>query len=284
MADGVVGGGVVNDGRNGSVKQIICIKWGTKFGPEFVNRLHGMVSRNITPPFRIYCFTDDGSDLHPDIEVRPLPVFEYEAPTNTLGKWPKSRLWGDLGDVTGVVLFLDLDVIITGSLDVFFTIGDPDDTWLGLNPNTPLEKMGQTSVYRMRVGKLAPLQQIFRADPQGVADKYRFEQRFVTRNAPGGVNFWPRGWLAHFRMQCVPNFPLNYVREASIPRGTRIVIFPGSLNPPDAIAGRWDERDQHRSPLDHIRAGFDGRRRESFYKHIRHYLRPVSWVERLWRE
>ena len=127
----------MNDGRNGTVKQIICIKWGTKFGPEFVNRLHGMVARNITPPFKLYCFTDDGTGLHPDIGVRPLPEFEYQAPVNTKGKWPKSRLWGDLGDVTGVVLFLDLDVIVTGNLDDFFAFGEPDDTVLGLNPNAP---------------------------------------------------------------------------------------------------------------------------------------------------
>ena len=54
----------MDDGRNGTVKQIICIKWGQKFGPEFVNRLHGMISRNITPPFRLYCFTDDGAGLN----------------------------------------------------------------------------------------------------------------------------------------------------------------------------------------------------------------------------
>ncbi|HWL55039.1 MAG TPA: glycosyl transferase [Paracoccus sp. (in: a-proteobacteria)] len=274
----------MNDGRNGTVKQIICIKWGTKFGPEYVNRLHGMIARNITPPFRLYCFTDDGTGLHPDIAIRPLPEFEYTAPVNTRGKWPKSRLWGDLGDVTGVVLFLDLDVIVTDSLDDFFSFGDPDDTVLGLNPNTPLEKLGQTSVYRMRVGKLKPLQDIFRADPQGAADKYRYEQRFVTRNAPGGVKFWPRRWLAHFRMQCVPIFPLNYLREARIPKGTKIVIFPGNLNPPDAIEGRWDHKSPPLAPLDHLRATFDGRRRESLSKHLRHYLRPVGWVEKLWRE
>ena len=274
----------MNDGRNGTVKQIICIKWGTKFGPEFVNRLHGMIARNITPPFRLFCFTDDGSGLHPDIAVRALPEFEYLAPVNTKGKWPKSRLWGDLGDVTGVVLFLDLDVIVTSSLDDFFNHGEPDDTILGLNPNTPLEKMGQTSVYRMRVGKLKPLQDIFRADPQAAADKFKYEQRFVTRNAPGGVKFWPRGWLAHFRMHCVPNFPLNYLRPARIPSGTKIVIFPGDLNPPDAILGRWNDREEHRAPLDHLRAAFDGRRRESLSRHLRHYLRPVPWVEELWRE
>lgn len=266
------------------VKQIICIKWGAKFGPEYANRLHGMIRRNITPPFRLFCFTDDGAGLHPDIAVRPLPVFEYQAPVNTRGKWPKSRLWGDLGDVTGVVLFLDLDVIITGNLDPFFTYGDPDDTILGRNPNTPLERLGQTSVYRMRVGKLKPLQDIFRADPQGVADKYKYEQRFVTRNAPGGVKFWPRGWLAHFRMHSVPPFPLNYLREPKVPTNSRIVIFAGNLNPPDAIAGRWHEGDRHRPPLDHLRATFSGKRKESLSRHLRHYLLPATWVRDLWRE
>ena len=266
------------------IKQIICIKWGTKFGPEYVNRLYGMIARNITPPFRLFCFTDDGTGLHPDIAIRPLPVFEYEAPVNTRGKWPKSRLWGDLGDVTGVVLFLDLDVIITGDLDPFFTFGDPDDTILGRNPNTPLERLGQTSVYRMRVGKLAPLQDIFRADPQSVANKYRYEQRFVTRNAPGGVKFWPRGWLAHFRMHSVPVFPLNYLREPKLPKNSRIVIFAGALNPPDAIAGRWDEGDIHRSPGEHLRRTFSGNRKESLSKHLRHYLLPATWVRDLWRE
>ncbi|WP_304619006.1 glycosyl transferase [Paracoccus sediminilitoris] len=274
----------MSDGRNGAIKQIICIKWGAKFGPEYVNRLHAMVARNITPPFRLFCFTDDGTGLHPDVAVRPLPEFTYDAPVRTKGKWPKSRLWGDLGDVTGVVLFLDLDVIVTGNLDPFFEFGDPNDTVLGRNPNTPFEKMGQTSVYRMTVGNLAPLQQIFRADPQGIADQYKYEQRFVTRNAPGGVKFWPKGWLAHFRFHCIPNFPLNYLKEPRIPKGTRIVMFPGNLNPPDAIAGRWDEADPVRSPSQHLKAAFAPDRRESFLKHIRHFVRPTSWVDKLWRE
>ena len=188
--------------------------------------------------------------------VRPLPDFDYTAPTNTLGKWPKSRLWGDLGDITGTVLFLDLDVVVVGNLDDFFSFGDPDDTVLATNPQSvkPFEKLGQTSVYRMRVGKLAGLQDIFRADPQAIADEYRFEQRFVTRRAPGGVKFWPKGWVVHFRADCVPAFPLRYWRTPQVPDGAKIVIFAGSLNPPDAIAGRWSEEDTPRAPADHLRA------------------------------
>ena len=43
---------------SGAIKQIICIKWGTKFGPDYVNRLRGMIARNITPPFRLVCFSE----------------------------------------------------------------------------------------------------------------------------------------------------------------------------------------------------------------------------------
>lgn len=268
-----------------SIKQIICIKWGTMYGPEYVNRLYGMIARNITPPFRLICFTDSGDGLRPEIQVRPLPVFDYDAPVNTLGKWPKSRLWGDLGDITGTVLFLDLDVVIVDNIDDFFSFGDPDDTVLATNPNTPFEKkVGQTSVYRMRVGKLAPLQTEFAADTQGVADKYRFEQRFVTRRAPGGVKFWPRKWVAHFRRHCVPPMPLRWFVPPRIPRGTKIVIFPGSLNPTDAIIGRWSDEDPHRTLGEHLRAGFNGERREKLPRHLRHYILPSEWVERLWRE
>ena len=82
---------------------------------------------------------------------------------------------------------MDLDLVVVGPLDDFFSFGDPDEVILARNPNTPLERLGQTSIFRFPVGKLLPLQQRFLADPQAVADTYQFEQRYVTREAPGGV-------------------------------------------------------------------------------------------------
>ena len=42
------------------MKNVICMKWGDKFGPEYVNRLHRMVEKNLTIPHRFVCFTDNG--------------------------------------------------------------------------------------------------------------------------------------------------------------------------------------------------------------------------------
>lgn len=266
-------------------KQIICISWGTKYGPPYVNRLYGMAARNITPPFSFTCFTDDPSGIRPEVRCEPLPPLDVAMPTGTFGKWPKARLWNPaLADLTGPVLFMDLDVVITGSLDDFFTYGDPDDVILARNPTVPLERLGQTSVYRTPVGKLAPLLETFRADPQAVADRYQWEQRFVTRNAPGGVRFWPRAWTPLFRRACARSFPLNYLLQPRLPKDARIVLFPGVTLPSDIIAGRWSRHLKSRSPGAHLMASFGRDRERNLWRHLRHYVKPTDWVREAWRE
>ena len=266
------------------MRQVICIRWGAKYGPDYVNRLHAMVARHLPGPFRFVCFTDDPAGLRGGVEAAPLPPLGCEPPTGTRGIWGKSRLWSArLGDLSGPVLYLDLDVVVRGPLAPFFEHGSPSDVILARNPNTPFERLGQTSIYRMPVGALAPLRERFLADPQGTAERYRFEQRFVSRHAPGGVAFWPRGWVAVYKWHCVPTFPLNYLlrpREPAAP----VVIFPGPLNPPDAVAGRWRAEISTRGPLDHLRALSDGRRVETRREHLRHFVWPAPWVGEHWRE
>lgn len=222
-------------------RQVICINWGTKFGPPYVNRLYAMVARNITPPFSFTCFTDRAEGIRPEVRCEPLPPLDVVMPTGTKGIWPKARLWGPrLGDLTGPVLFLDLDLVVVGSLDPFFEVGGEDEVILARNQSTPFEKLGQTSCFRFPVGKLLPLQEKFIADPQGTADRYRFEQRFVTREAPGGIGFWPKPWVRHFRIDCARALPVNFFLPPKLPEGARVVIFPGDScrpMPSPAIGG-----------------------------------------------
>lgn len=265
-----------------TTKQVICINWGTKYGPTFINRLYGMVARNITPPYTFTCFTDKSAGIRPEVFCEPLPPLDVVMPVRTLGIWPKARLWGPrLGALQGDVLFLDLDVVVVGSLDSFFECGKPGDVILSRNPAKPLERLGQTSVFRFPVGKLQPLQEQFRANPQAIADEYRFEQRFVTRNAPGGIDFFPRPWVRHFRRDCRRSFPLNYVFPPKLPKTARVVIFPGGLHPQHAIDGRYGP-DKPVGIKSHLRAL--GKNGSNPFTHLRHYIKPASWVAEHWRE
>lgn len=269
------------------IKQIICINWGTKYGPLYINRLYAMVERNITPPFRLVCFCDNEEGIRSEVDCKPLPGLHFDLPKTKKGIWPKSQLWNEkLADLSGPVLFLDLDIVITGNLDAFFEYGEPDDVILAPNPSNPLERLGQTSVYRFPVGKLKPILDKFAENPKDIAESYKYEQRYVTRNAPGGIKLWPRSWVAHFRRHCRRPFPLNYVFPPKLSKSNKIVIFPGDLHPEDAINGVYfRERPVHLSPLEHLKAGLRGdRQRGGLFTHLRHYILPTPWVKDKWRE
>lgn len=266
-------------------KQIVCINWGEKYGPPYINRLYAMTARNLTPPFSFTCFTDSAQGVRPEVRCLPLPELGFELPATRWGIWPKSRLWGErLGDLEGPVLFMDLDLVIVGALDPFFEYGDPEDVILARNPTVPLERLGQTSIFRFPVGKLKPLQDALKDDPVGLPKRYRFEQRFVTRAAPGGVRFWPRPWVRHFRIHCHRTPPLNYFLEPKLPRDARVVIFPGRLTPAHAIQGYWGRGYEPGPPWPHIRRAFAREFRHGPLRYLRHYIRPARWVRDAWSE
>jgi hypothetical protein len=272
-------------------KIIICINWGTKYGPPYINRLYAMVARNITPPFEFVCFTDNVAGIRAEVRTEPLPPLNACLPTGTPGIWQKSRLWGPrLADLQGPVLFLDLDLVVTSNLDCFFDYGHPDSVVLCRNQIASFgrlgqfNRMGQTSVFRFPVGKLYPLQQLFENDPQGIADKYRFEQRFVTANAPGEVNFFPKRWIAHFRQNCSITFPFNFFMTPRLPRKARIVIFPSDLLPTHAIEGRWGPKGLFHSRLRYLSEVFSPSFKGNRFSGLRHFILPARWVDDVWRE
>lgn len=262
------------------LKQIICIKWGTAYGASDVNLLYGMVSRNITGDFKLYCFTDDAAGIRPEVESLPLPELGCEIPPDVPGKWPKIALWGrELFGLEGVALFVDLDSIIVGNIDAYFEYGDPSDVITARNWLKRFKKSAQTSVFRFPIGGHCYMLENLRKDPAAISRKYQYEQNYVTHNVRGGIKFWPEPWTRHFRVHCMGAWPLRYLRPPVLPPGAKIVTFPGLPGPGDAMHGRWTEQSEIRGPSEHIRwvwsrliAG------EKWRKHVSRYVRKADWL------
>ena len=268
------------------VKQIVCINWGTKYGPPYINRLYAMVARNVTPPFRFVCFTDSDEGIRTEVECHPLPSLPVEIPKTKQGIWGKVRLFSrKLADLQGTALFLDLDILITGNLDDLFSYGDNNRVVIARNPVRPLERLGQSSVYRFPVGKLTPILEEFCANPKEVTESYVYEQRFLTQNAPGGAMFFPNRWIRHFRLQCMRTFPLNYFLQPKLPNAAKVVIFPGGLHPHHGIKGGWKHHREGISKTEHL-LGYPRLkyREENFLSYLQHYIMPTDWIEDTWRE
>jgi hypothetical protein len=94
---------------------VVCIKWGTKYPPEYVNHLGRSIRRCLTIPHRFVCLTDDRGGIDHDIETKPLVE-------DLPGWWNKIALFkSSIHDLRGTLLYLDLDMVIVRDLDELAT-------------------------------------------------------------------------------------------------------------------------------------------------------------------
>ena len=157
---------------------IICMKWGTKYGPEFVNRLRSMVRRHLKRPHRFVCFTDDATGLDADIECLPLPPMDL--PPGKERGWRKlSTFCNPLADLSGPTLFLDIDIVIVGPLDDFFD--HPGEFCIIHDWVRPWRITGNSSVYRFEAGAHPEVLSYFLANIDRVKSEVRNEQEYLSR-------------------------------------------------------------------------------------------------------
>lgn len=249
-----------------STVHVLCLKWGRRYGPEYVNILAASVRRHLRRPYRFHCCTDDPTGLAGGIHVIPFP----ENPGIRRG-WPdilaKVVVTRDgFGGLEGPTLFLDLDVVIMGSLDELFdhAPGRPVmiHNWvgahkalLGLRPPA-----GNSSVFRFEAGASNYVFEKLLAEGLRAEDRSIFngDQEFLTY-AFRDLAWWPETWVRSFKRHCRPVFPLNLWLPPKPPKDCRVLVFHGRPDPPEAIAG-WRDRKLHRR------------------------TRPAPWIAEHWRE
>ena len=243
--------------------KVLCMKWGDLYGPEYVNRLFSMVRRNLRGDLRFVCLTDNVDGIRPEVECHPCPEVPIPAPHNRRG-WRKLCTYShseNLFGLTGEWLYLDLDVVITGSLDEFF-LYKPEKSFVVMqNWTQPGKGIGNTSVYRFRVGAESYLLEKLIREQDSILNTFNNSQTYISRNVRE-LTFWPDDWCALFKVQCVAPWPLRFWKEPKLPPRTRIVAFPGVPNPHQALKGEW--------PVN------------SPFKKIYKSIRPATWIANFW--
>jgi len=89
---------------------VCCVKQGTLYSADYVNKLAASVRRNLTLAHQFVCFTDDPHGLNADIQIARLP-------DGLEGWWGKLALFDQANLGSSRILFFDLDTVILGSLD-----------------------------------------------------------------------------------------------------------------------------------------------------------------------
>jgi hypothetical protein len=57
---------------------ILSVKIGPKYGSDMVNNLYMMCRKNISTPFKFFCYTDDRAGLLPEINVIDFVEYDFE--------------------------------------------------------------------------------------------------------------------------------------------------------------------------------------------------------------
>lgn len=234
------------------------MKWGTKYGAKYVNRLYAMTRRHLARPFRFVCLTDDAAGVRPEVETAPIPVLP-PIPQ------PKERGWRKLAAFSPeaaarlgeTALYLDLDVVVMGSLDPFFD--HPGVFPMIRDWYHPIRIVGNSSVFRFRPGDRTPLFEHFCGHVADIVRRVRNEQEFISEylRGRGELSFWPADWAPSYRVGCLPLWPMRAWRTPRPPPGALVIVFHGAPKPDEAIEGR---------------------------RGILQTYRPAPWISDHWRE
>jgi hypothetical protein len=234
---------------------VLCMKWGTKYPADYVNRLHRMVAKHLAIPFRFVCLTDDASGLNEGIERFPIPEMPVDVSGPERG-WTKILTFSpELYDLQGQTLFLDLDLLVVDNIDALFTAAGEVliiKDWL------KRDGTGNSSVYRFEIGKHPDVLQEFIERWPEVKKDFRNEQEFISAVLlrKGALAYWPETWCRSFKRHCMHPFPKSLFKEPQVPAGAKIVVFHGHPHPDEAVrgeSGKW-------------------------YR----FMRPATWIQDYW--
>ena len=131
-----------------------CVKWGRKYGPEYVNCLFRAIHKYwqchshsdaysgegedegefypLSSSFDFVCYTEDSTGIDVAVKCCPFPTAQDSRVLRWRSWWLKCSLFspsfvttntgdenGDVGWLKGWVVYLDLDTVITSSMDIF---------------------------------------------------------------------------------------------------------------------------------------------------------------------
>ena len=244
-------------------RYIVTLKWGDRYGSEYVNRLASAVRRHTKSPVTVMCFTDEATGIDPSVEIHPIPEIDLPAKDKVTG-WRKICLFRPDLPIEGLGLFVDLDVVITGPLDDFFTFGSEDEIpiihnwlpgykkWLVKDP-----MIGNSSVFRWKLNHCSFVWEQFHKEKDWALANFRPPQSYLTHCIRPRMKFWPAEWVRSFKRHCRPMFPLNFLLRPSLPADAKIIAFHGKPDPDEAAAG------------------YKGKR-------LNHYSRPAPWIDENW--
>lgn len=223
-------------------RKVVCLKYGNKYGPEYVNKLYSMVSRNLTLEHEFICFTENTSGINKDIKTQPLP-----SDLGLTGWWFKPLFFNPELIPDSSILYLDLDLIIFRNIDNLFAY-KPEKFCIIRDFNRYVIKnysKFNSSVFRLESGQQSQVYYEFMKNSQSISRRFAGDQDWIRHAVKTNYEYWPDEWIQSYKWE-MRNKP-RMTKDSSGRRNwhepgepvikpeTSIAVFHGDPNPSTCI-------------------------------------------------
>jgi len=215
---------------------ILCVRFGNKYGSEYVKKLRNMVSRHLTVPYTFACLTDDPTPID------GVKIIHQKNKGYTRGWWHKVHMFDPNLPIEGRILYFDLDVIIHNNIDRltkydtnnFIGIRDFNrkfhSSWKHLN----------SSVMAWNHGTQKHIWDQFRSNTS-TAIRMHGDQDWIWKTSKDRLKFWPDLWIQSYKWEIrskqelfVTNGRRNFkeIKNDIVPhQDCSVAVFHGDPNP-----------------------------------------------------
>lgn len=220
-----------------SERIVLCLKHGQKYSSDYVNKLYNACKRNSTKPFKMVCLTDDPLGINPDVDTLPLPA-------DLTGWWCKPYMFSKELPLVGTVLYLDLDVVIAGNIDILFDF-EPNH-WCTVRDFTRAMrkewKKYNSSVIKFKAGELDHIWQGFKKDAKNIMRRLHGDQDWLWEAGQRKAKYFPDRYVMSWKWEIreTKNFApggvkgnrkLAKIEDVTPPAGCIVCVFHGDPNP-----------------------------------------------------
>jgi len=217
---------------------VMCVRFGNRYGMDYVERLRNMVARHMTVPYEFVCLTDSN---HTITGVRNIvqPNAGYAK-----GWWHKVHMFDPALPVSGRILYFDLDVVIHENIDKLVRVWENDflgirdfnrhfySSWINLN----------SSVMAWNHGSQSHIWRDFKKNP-AEAMKLPGDQDWIWKTSKDRIKFWPKEWIMSYKWEIRSREELtvqngkrkfkNSVIDVTIHPDCCVTVFHGDPKPQD---------------------------------------------------
>lgn len=198
---------------------VVCVWWGTLYPVEYVEKLKNSVKRNLSIPHEFVCITDN--------EV-PEGVTKIKPPLSDANKgwWQKVGLFhSDLFPSDSRILYLDLDVVIVGSLDNIASAQEPFCMIENYGPNKAHAAHNSSVMVWTPNEKTHRIYNNFSPD---IMTHLHGDQCAIWRVLRDDIWDFSQNWIVSYKYEKIPQW-----KHAD--DDTAIIVFHGQPKPADVI-------------------------------------------------